>query len=239
MKRISIWMATSALIGLGMSGAATAQVTYDYVGSTFSVVDGYHTTSDFLSGSVTLASALGDNLSNVVVSFTTLSSGPTGYNFSDGLTGAASGEGGGATFTFSTSSTGAIKSWTFDIAQDATEFTSFGPVCHQYCDQTVGDAGLGQSFKAGSWTRATTAPEMDPVSAASGLTLLAGGLLVLRGRRRLASGSVTASRMTRSRTSQRAGYEVTTMQQLAMSAERRWPTVAQSGACAIAERGCS
>jgi hypothetical protein len=183
MKRISIWMAATVLMGAGMSGAATAQVTYDYVGSTFSVVDGYHTTSDFLSGSVTLASALGDNLSDVVVSFTTSSSGPTGYSFGDGKSSALSGAGGGATFSFSTSLSGLITSWAFDIVQDATEFTSFGPVCHQYCDRTVGDAGLGQSFKAGAWTQATMAPEIDPASAASGLTLLAGGLLVLRGRR--------------------------------------------------------
>lgn len=34
-----------------------------------------------------------------------------------------------------------------------------------------------------SWNSPASAPEIDPASAASGLTLLAGGLMVLRGRR--------------------------------------------------------
>jgi hypothetical protein len=48
-------------------------------------------------------------------------------------------------------------------------------VCIPYC-------GIIESSAGGAWT-VTQAPEIDPASAASGLTLLLGGLAVLRGRR--------------------------------------------------------
>lgn len=42
-------------------------------------------------------------------------------------------------------------------------------------------------WKPTPWTPVTSAPEIDPASAMAGLTLLAGGLVVLRGRRKVTS----------------------------------------------------
>jgi hypothetical protein len=56
-----------------------------------------------------------------------------------------------------------------------------------YAGPTINPCGLGVSnSKAGVWTVSTQkAPEIDPASAVSGLTLLLGGVAVLRGRRKL------------------------------------------------------
>jgi hypothetical protein len=56
-----------------------------------------------------------------------------------------------------------------------------------YAGPTINPCDVSASSSAaGRWT-VTQAPEIDPASAASGLTLLLGGLAMLRGRRRLES----------------------------------------------------
>jgi hypothetical protein len=57
-----------------------------------------------------------------------------------------------------------------------------------YTGNTINPCNLQVSGSSGTWLVTTTAaPEIDPASAATGLTLLLGGLAVLRGRRRLES----------------------------------------------------
>jgi hypothetical protein len=54
--------------------------------------------------------------------------------------------------------------------------------------QSFGCGSSGSNTTPGVWTSpAAKAPEIDPESAASGLTLLLGGLAVLLGRRKLES----------------------------------------------------
>jgi hypothetical protein len=54
--------------------------------------------------------------------------------------------------------------------------------CTYNASAGCGSTGAGTS---GQWTTTTSAPELNPMSAASGLSLLLGGILVLRGRRRI------------------------------------------------------
>jgi hypothetical protein len=56
-----------------------------------------------------------------------------------------------------------------------------------YTGSTINPCSLQVSGSSGAWLVTTTAPEIDPASAASGLTLLLGGIAVLRGRRKLES----------------------------------------------------
>ena len=57
----------------------------------------------------------------------------------------------------------------------------FGTYCDAHC---IGYAAEeeGSNQIGGTWSKVSSAPEIDPASLASGLTLLLGGLLVLRGR---------------------------------------------------------
>ena len=60
--------------------------------------------------------------------------------------------------------------------------------------QGFGCGSTGSNTTPGVWTSsATQAPEIDPASAASGLTLLLGGLAVLRGPRRKTLNHLVAS----------------------------------------------
>jgi hypothetical protein len=59
--------------------------------------------------------------------------------------------------------------------------SSLDPICNESsCSIT------SMTYTVASVTAPTAAPEIDPVSATSALTLLFGGLAVLRGRKRLA-----------------------------------------------------
>jgi hypothetical protein len=151
-----------------------------------------------LNGFIILSAPLGDNLNNVSVT-------PT---FVDISTGAFLFRG---DFTFSTNAIGAIDGWSISLdgsvpgpggyeltatsvdrggvggdsatlSETCTAFFTFGS------PQSFGCGSSGSNTTPGVWTSsAIQAPEIDPASAASGLTLLLGGVAVLRGRRKLES----------------------------------------------------
>jgi hypothetical protein len=177
------WIVAASLIGA--SAMATAQVTYDYSGSNFDVVSGLYTTSDSVQGSFTVSSALAPNLlaANII---------PSSYAFSDGVQ-AINGAGCcNAGFSIFTNAGGQIQAWNISM------FSSNGVIGINYPNIDLGapgeptiydqvnaggDTSAASSGQAGVWTSHIAAPEIDPASAASGLTLLAGAFVVLQGRR--------------------------------------------------------
>ncbi len=181
MIKFSKWMAPAILLVACISGPATAQVTYDYTGNNFTTTVGAYTTTDFLSGQLTLGSALADNFNGFVT--------PTAFSFSDGIqTLTNSTPLAQAGFLLITDATGAITQWQWLVkAVSGAEMLSIG-LGASGVDGTVLADGVSHatSGSPGVWSPATTlnaAPEIDPSSAASGLVVLVGGLLVFRGRR--------------------------------------------------------
>jgi hypothetical protein len=193
------------MVFLAAPAATKAQVTtVDYQGSIFTIVsvsgNGSFPDVPTLSsvvGDVVLSAPLRANLNDVTVV-------PSAFSFdapllnSDLLTAPCCGN--TASFAFTTNNMGAITGWNIDLL-----FTFLGtnsPSGNSVVLGTSGDIytgfgstpfGCGQSgcslliqesnTIAGVWSVAQKAPEIDPASAASGLTLLYGGLAVLRGRR--------------------------------------------------------
>jgi hypothetical protein len=176
--------------------AATAQVT------TLQYDEG------IFSGNVTLSAPLPQagtfTVSPTEFDFLALGYG-AGYNYvcpTCGYSLGGAGEDGSASFSFTTSG-GRISGWSINIDFTDTPGTNTGtslyavisPRNDSFLQQTSGpgcapDGCPPESFssdKLGVWTTSTAAPEIDPASATSGLTLLLGGLAVLRGRRKLES----------------------------------------------------
>lgn len=173
--------AAAALIGVGVSGAALGQVTYDYTGSDFTAAVAPFTTFESLTGSVTLASALAgnDNLEQVS---------PTAFSFSVGGQ-AISNLTAGVTdqFRFTTNAAGAITAWALSIEDPTLNYSTFSTGTNTAADDVLDVQGsptiLADTQTAGTWTlQPVAAPEIESASAASGLTLLIGLLLVFRGR---------------------------------------------------------
>jgi hypothetical protein len=156
-------------------GLARADAAYQYEGNPFQDVAGRYTTSDSLSGTVHLPSALAPDLSNAAISLTS-------WSFSDGL----------KTFTeldshvepafVSTDASGRIVAWSFDFSNDSGEVIgtfSDGPAdqIDQATDFSGGNSLASNMGAPGTWT---AVPE-PPLDALAGLAVAAASLL---GRRR-------------------------------------------------------
>jgi hypothetical protein len=176
------WILAASLIGA--SGTATAQVTYDYSGSNFDVVSGQDTTSDSVQGSFTVSSALAPNLAEADIT-------PSSFAFSDGV---QSIKGAGCCFSIFTNASGQIDAWNISIFLPSNGVIGINspnidlgapgePTIYDLVHTGGNETSVASSDRAGVWTSHIAAPEIDPASAASGLTLLAGALVVLRGRR--------------------------------------------------------
>jgi hypothetical protein len=189
---------------LAMSAANAQVTTLDYQGALFTNVttSGNSTFPDvptlpFVVGDVVFSAPLAANLNDATLV-------PTAFNFNapllnnsfiDGCCGSV------ASFVFSTNNAGAITGWNVDLSftfigtnspsgnsvvlgPSGDTYTGFGSTpsgCGPPggCFQMLGESNT----TPGRWTVAQQAPEIDPASAASGLTFLFGGLAVLRGRR--------------------------------------------------------
>ena len=148
-----------------------------------------------LNGFITLSAPLGDNLNNVTVT-------PTFVDISSYISPLFKG-----IFAFSTDGHGAIDGWSIsldgsiggpggytltaassDIGGVGGDSAAMSTTCTAFFSPSpkpphgFGCGASGSNMKAGVWSSATKAPEIDPASAASGLTLLLGGIAVLRGR---------------------------------------------------------
>ena len=98
------------LIALGSFGsAARADVVYEYSGSNFTSFSGGYTSGDSISGSLVLASALGDNLNLASVN-------PTSFSFSDGIQTISNTSNLASTqFWISTNASGDITGWAINL----------------------------------------------------------------------------------------------------------------------------
>jgi hypothetical protein len=151
-----------------------------------------------LNGFITLSAPLGDNLNNVTVT-------PTFVDISSDINTLFKG-----VFVFSTNGQGAIDRWSMsldgsyngfsgltltatssDIGGVGGDSVAMSETCTAFFPlqppQRFACGDTGSNMKPGVWTSPTRAPEIDPASAASGLTLLLGGVAVLCGRRKLES----------------------------------------------------
>jgi hypothetical protein len=153
-----------------------------------------------LSAFVTLSAPLGDNLNDFSVTPTRIQMFSGGLTSLDFLN----------TVAFWTNGNGAIDGWSMSLAavvggpggwsQTMTssdiggvggDYAAISTSCTAYFSfpnqpQSFSCGMTGSNKTPGVWTSpAAQAPEIDPASAASGLTLLLGGVAVLRGRRKL------------------------------------------------------
>jgi hypothetical protein len=160
-------------------------------------------------GELVLASPLGDNLNNVAVipiSWSFDSNTQFGSIYLNSSNPAAGDPGDSMSFLFSTDANGVLTGWNIAVVGGIFEGTN----APSFAAITIGNAGdtyssgfsnpscnappgvpvdcytvTESNAAAGFWKATVTqAPEMDPASAASGLTLLLGGLAVLRSRRK-------------------------------------------------------
>ncbi len=205
-NRISFLVAPALLAAAFGANAATETLSFDGAPFDFGGSNPANLTSlpgglpvantgDVLTGSVVLGTALGQNGEFVVT--------PLSYTFSlDGkvvISGKSSAPSAnqGASFDFTTTN-GVVTD--FDVALSlvktkGTATTALGITLSstqgdvyeaEYSKGIISDLTEGVSSGGGTWTvkgGGIAAPEMDPSSALAALTLLAGGVLVLRGRR--------------------------------------------------------
>lgn len=185
------------------SMVANAQETLDYVGApTVTTVSGdlpppTDPNGPGLTGHIVLGTALNPNQANQVVT-------PVSYSFAafSSATANQANDEFVAYFDFSTTS-GKITSW--DVVLDSGIFSAAGTQSLEYITPSgdsythskynlgcgtpgaVGDCftATSTSTAAGTWTTLAQTPEISSAAAASSLTLLLGGLAVLRGRRKV------------------------------------------------------
>ena len=203
-------LAAAALLSARMANAQTE--TLDYTGSSFTNVSISGNNEGFANpiqntGELVLSSPLGDNLHDFAVTPVSFSFdgntvfGPALDSSINSFTGPAD----VASFRFSTDAHGMLTAW--DIIVSTTIFQGDNP--ESSAGVTINNAGDSFSANAGGsfcldpagpppgcftieassaisgvWKASVArAPEIDPASAAGGLTLLLGALTVLRGRR--------------------------------------------------------
>jgi len=178
-----------------IAGAQTE--TLDYTGAAFTPVSiNGHFGIPNITGEIQLSAPLGANLANATVV-------PVSWSFNDPMLNSVIASKGPCCTTDSfafTTLNGVITGWDVDIsfANSAAKSSSWSsiilsdvggdtyttgystPTCKGRLDPCF---SLTQTTTPGSWSAAIAAPEIDPASAAGGLTLLLGGLAVLRGRK--------------------------------------------------------
>lgn len=157
--RFGLLVACASLLSFSATVNA-ASTTYTYTGNTFAIASSPYTKSDSVSGSITLANALADNLTN----FTTVS--PTSFSFSAGtstITNATATA--GPVFAFKTDSNGDIFEWqVIVLIGSVSQFsisTNYYPSVYTPTDQVLKNGSFGQiQYNPGTWTVASV-PEPE------------------------------------------------------------------------------
>jgi len=202
-------LAAAALLSAPLVNAQTE--TLDYTGSSFTNVSILGNNEGIANpiqntGELVLSSPLGDNLHDSAVTPVFFSfEGNTVFGAAlSSNTNPFTGPADAASFRFSTDAHGTLTAWNIIVSstifQGDNPEASAGVTINTAGDTFSADAGgsfcldpagpppgcftiEASSALPGAWKASiTTAPEIDPALAASGLTLLLGGLAVLRGR---------------------------------------------------------
>ncbi|HEY1471916.1 MAG TPA: hypothetical protein VGF61_22950 [Candidatus Acidoferrum sp.] len=151
-------------LAVGLLTAASVQAvptTYSYTGRPFTSVSGPYTTSDFVSGTVTFASPLGDNFPFGSVS-------PTAFSFSDGTQTITNAGASVLASSFGTGPAGQITRWTFVIqTQFGGGITTSNPPLGVSGDQgrnLFGGGNASNNGTPGSWTSPSSTPTTNPAT---------------------------------------------------------------------------
>jgi hypothetical protein len=166
-------------IAIVASGAAKADVIYTYTGNDFTTANSPYTTSDKITGTITLSSALGLSLVGSSVS-------PLAYSFSDGIVTLASPTccnlSSQTSFVFNTDASGNITNWNVVVQANANanEFQTADPSSGLVFDETLTSGSLVHGAEnlsdPGTWSlQAATTSVPEPAS----LALFAPALLGL------------------------------------------------------------
>jgi PEP-CTERM motif len=167
-KWVGFVLVVIALAVLGAEGA-NASVTYDYTGNNFTFWSGPYSASDRVTGSITLSSALGDNLLDVAVT-------PTAFNYFDGVQHITKITANASEFKFSTDGSGHITAWEVSVfnglgdpSGGTIESTSgiLAPPSPPSFDQAFqylnsSTAGTGGTGNPGTWTGPITSGVPEP-----------------------------------------------------------------------------
>jgi hypothetical protein len=178
-KKLTRAALIAAAILLLPARAVLAQTTYDYTGNDFTGVDGPFTTSDSVSGSFTVAQALGDNLSFVIID-------PTSFSFTDGvdtITNANSNAFDDG-FEVATNASGEITNWSIDVEGSGPGLFSIllGNTNGAAQDGGVDGGSVGFNIDdPGTWSTAGTGAPVAVTPEPSTLALLGTGVLGLAG----------------------------------------------------------
>ena len=165
----------TAVAALALAYPASVQAvptTYQYTGNPFTNVGAPYTTSDFVTGMVTLSGPLAPNMGLTAVT-------PTAFSVSDGVQTITNLNATMSLFEFATGPTGAITGW--DVAVTITIGTAFITLN----DITIGDAvesagGSGLNSKPGTWVITGAVPDSGSTLSLMTLTLMALGLVARR-----------------------------------------------------------
>jgi hypothetical protein len=189
-SKLFAFVSLVSLAGLSPA-SATTYYTYNYMGPDFTVVGGAYTTSDNVSGSVTLTQPLGDDFSGPISSIL------YAFSFSDGVQTISSSTPGVYLFpgedNFETGLSGGITSWAFEMNITGAPPQSF--IATTTGDDSVEtDSGASGAFvlELGDWSYPATA---TPLPAALPLFATGLGALGLFGgrRKRKASDAIAAA----------------------------------------------
>lgn len=145
----------SACATLSLSAAAHA-ATYTYTGddfNSFSLPSAY-TAADKVTGSITLTSALADNLTSFV---SVPAASITSFSFSDGLQTISNANATGSAFAFKTDATGKITAWQVtvligSVASDSIATVDFPGVLGVFDDGVFENSVGSNRNLAGTWT---------------------------------------------------------------------------------------
>jgi hypothetical protein len=162
----------ACILGLPLMASST----YTYTGLDFQSASGPYTTNDFVSGSFTLASALGDNLVDDSIT-------PASYSFSDGVqTITSASPPSDVTFDVSTDGSGNIDGWFINLESPSPYFQISTQTTPNHEDLGATSAGEGLIFyfpgdPAGTWMMTTSGPSAVPEP--SNLGLIGLGLVAI------------------------------------------------------------
>ncbi|HTT05952.1 MAG TPA: hypothetical protein VMF64_11740 [Steroidobacteraceae bacterium] len=202
--------------------ATLAQTTYDYSGELMNGTQSYVGINPYVpiitttpidlavSGALTLAEPLGANLHKVSVNPLSFAFQVNGAGFDAAGPSAPMypPQNTGDSFIFSTNAIGAITNWSVSLSSSLEQVR--GPLTINFQSSPDGDSYIAQeggfpggalsseamvsNTIAGVWSGPpSAAPEIDPADTMSGLTILAGLLLVSRGRRSASATSTLAA----------------------------------------------